>query len=160
MPSLFTHFTIKSSWKLFWILNELHTSCSLSCILQILNTVALQSVCDVILDGTWKHGCVLVDEPYLFPQISCIDFMLIMRAIKNIARLYWIELFDKFNDSRLARATLSHECYIFSSLYFKRYSRKNNCFGSGIFEYHVLKLNSSGNWMIFSSRFIHQRSIV
>jgi hypothetical protein len=56
----------------------------------------------------------------LFAKVDCIYVLLIVAAKEDASWLYFIELFDEFDDGGLARATLTHKGNVLSFVYFER----------------------------------------
>ena len=120
ISSLLSDWTIKPFGESFLIFEKLHASRTFSGIFDIFNAVVIEAVGDIVLDCSRKHSGILIDEAHLFAKVDCIYALLIVAAKEDASWLYFIELFDEFDDGGLARATLTHKGNVLSFVYFER----------------------------------------
>ena len=103
-----------------WIAQKLHATSPLGCFLNICLRISLESIYNIFLDVARKESGILVNQPDLFPQVNCVNLMLLIISIANSAFPNGIKLLNKFNDGGLTRATLPHKSNILSCLNGKR----------------------------------------
>ena len=67
----------------FLIAEKFHASGSFGCVLNLLIAEFFRPIDDVIFDCAWKHGGILIDQSYLFPEVNRVDIFLLMLTIAD-----------------------------------------------------------------------------
>lgn len=137
MAALLAHFATEAQREAFGIAQEFHAPRPLRRVCQLLLGVAVQTVCNVLLDRTREHGGLLVDQPDLSAQGDRLHVIEVVCAEEDLPAFYLVEFLDQLDYGRFARTALAHKGDVLPALDLQAETLDDRILGGRVLKFDI-----------------------